>query len=88
MQSPAPDVSGLKEQKLDLSSDGRISGKWNSGPKWPCSLPYGENVSIIGKDEANTIKKLKGDTEMIKSPASLTGQAGSQLFLGPMPPFL
>jgi hypothetical protein len=51
-------------------------------------LPYGENVSIIGKDEANTIKKLKDDTEMDKESASITGKAGNQLFLGPMPPFL
>lgn len=42
------------------------SGKWIQGHKWPCSLPYGENVSTIAKDEANTIKKLKGDTEMDK----------------------
>lgn len=89
MQSPAPGCFWLKgAQIISLLSDGRISGKWIQGRKWPCSLPYGENVSIIGKDEANTIKKLKDDTEMDKESASITGKAGNQLFLGPMPPFL
>lgn len=67
MQSPAPGCFWLEGAEIrSLLSDGRISGKWIQGRKWPCSLPYGENVSIIGKDEANTIKKLKGDTEMDK----------------------
>ena len=79
MQSPAPGCFWLEGAEIiSLLSDGRISGKWIQGRKWPCSLPYGENVSIIGKDEANTIKKLKGDTEMDRVlPASQARQGTS-----------
>ena len=83
MQSPAPGCFWLKgAQIISLLSDGRISGKWIQGRKWPCSLPYGENVSIIGKDEANTIKKLKDDTEMDKESCQHHRQGREPVVLG------